>query len=60
MNDLKSSAQGWFEHMLTEDDDVLLLMADDEIKFEVWCIGNSELGICYEAGYSCQWCLSCD
>ena len=52
MNDLKSSAQGWFEHMLTEDDDVLLLMADDEIKFEVWCIGNRELGICYEAGYS--------
>lgn len=35
MNDLKSSAQEQLEYMLTEDDDAPLLMADDEIKFEV-------------------------
>lgn len=35
MNDLKTSAQEQLEYMLTEDDDVPLLTADDEIKSEV-------------------------
>ncbi|KAM7461922.1 LOW QUALITY PROTEIN: hypothetical protein LguiA_030043 [Lonicera macranthoides] len=35
MTDLKTSAQEQLEYMLTEDDDVPLLTADDEIKLEV-------------------------
>jgi hypothetical protein len=35
MKDLKSSAQEQLEYMLTEDDDAPLLIADDNIKFEV-------------------------
>lgn len=35
MNDLKSSAQEQLEYMLTEDDDAPLLIADDNIKYEV-------------------------
>ncbi|CAK9152949.1 unnamed protein product [Ilex paraguariensis] len=35
MNDLKTSAQEQLEYMLTEDDDVPLLTADDKIKIEV-------------------------
>ena len=35
MNDLKSSAQEQLEYMLSEDDDAPLLIADDNIKFEV-------------------------
>ncbi|MCI17237.1 BTB/POZ domain-containing protein, partial [Trifolium medium] len=33
--DLKSSAQEQLEYMLTEDDDAPLLIADDNIKFEI-------------------------
>jgi hypothetical protein len=35
MKDLKSSAQEQLEYMLTEDDDAPLLIADDNVKFEV-------------------------
>ncbi|CAJ2632236.1 unnamed protein product [Trifolium pratense] len=35
IKDLKSSAQEQLEYMLTEDDDAPLLIADDNIKFEV-------------------------
>ncbi|KAL5060375.1 hypothetical protein RYX36_031979 [Vicia faba] len=35
MNDLKSSAQEQLDYMLSEDDDVPLLIADDKIKLEV-------------------------
>ncbi|KAK2418542.1 BTB/POZ domain-containing protein [Trifolium repens] len=35
MKDLKSSAQEQLEYMLTEDDDAPLLIADDNVKFEI-------------------------
>ncbi|CAI8614931.1 unnamed protein product [Vicia faba] len=35
MNDLKSSAQEQLDYMLSEDDDVPLLIADDKIKLEI-------------------------